>query len=359
MGVSTTKVVIISIFLIIGMFLPGLVMQPKASFEAWDVKESDFPANASSEEKLTFLLRYAILAPSTYNTQPWKFNVSDGEIRIYADESRWLHVVDEDKRELYISLGCSLENLIVAADHFGYNCSVEYFPGPEDDLVAKVALQPESPLSLDPRLFSAITSRQTNRNPYDEQSIADYDLHTLESLSPDKDARIFLTSDSAIKNKFLDLTVKADQIHYSDVNFKSELGHWLGQGAMGHTGVQAKIDQMEVVFLDNGPGQIRTDAELINSSPNLGFISTGGNDAESSVKAGQTFEHLWLMANTLGMSLQPMSQALEVPETKSELSKLLPANAGSMAVVQQTFRLGIADPVKEHSPRRPLVEVMV
>ena len=358
MGVSTAKVVVISTFLIIGMVLAGVLMQPKASLEAWDVKESDFPANASSEERLTFLLRYAILAPSSYNTQPWKFNITGNEIDVFADKSGWLQVADADYRELYLSLGCSLENLLVAADHFGYNSSVAYFPGPKD-LVARVSLQPNATPSLDPRLFSAILSRHTNRKPYEERAITDADLTTLQSIGSDKDVQTSLVTDSATKRKFLDLVVRADQIQYSDADFKSELGHWLSAGSMGPTGIQAKIDQMEVVFLDNGPDQIRTDTELIDSTPYLGFISTPRNDSESLVLAGQTLERLWLAATFLGISLQPMSQSLEVQETKKELDGLLPVGAGSDEQVQQTFRLGFAEPVKEHTPRRPLEEVLI
>ena len=34
----------------------------------WEIKESDYPAGAKPEEKLKFLLRYAILAPSKETT---------------------------------------------------------------------------------------------------------------------------------------------------------------------------------------------------------------------------------------------------------------------------------------------------
>ena len=358
MGVSAAKVVVISAFLIIGMVMAGVLMQPKTSLDAWDVKESNFPANANLEEKLTFLLRYAILAPSSYNTQPWNFNISNNKIDIFADRSGWLQVADADQRELYLSLGCCLENLLVAADHFGYNCSVTYFPGPKD-LVASVILQPWASPKLDPRLFSAIPSRQTNRNIYEERAITDADLKTLQSSGSDKNVRTSLVTDSATKKTFLELVVRADQIQYSDATFKSELGHWLSQGVMGPTGIQAKIDQMEVVFLDKGPDQIRTDTELINSTPYLGFISTQNNDSKSQVLAGQALERLWLAATSLGISLHPMSQALEVQETKKELDRLLPAEAGNKEQVQQTFRLGFAGPVKEHTPRRPLEDVLI
>ena len=55
--------------------------------------------------------------------------------------------------------------------------------------------------------------------------------------------------------------MQANGIQYSDANFKSELGHWLGQGVMGPTGMQAKMAQLAVVFLDVGPEQTKKDAD--------------------------------------------------------------------------------------------------
>lgn len=357
MAVSTTKVVVISIFLILGMVLAGVLMQPEASFQAWDIKESDFPANDSAKEKLSFLLNYAILAPSSHNSQPWKFNVTNDSILVFADKTRQLTVADADQRELYISLGCALENLIVAADHFGYNSSVVYFPG-EKDLAAKVVLQPAVNSSGDPRLFSAILSRQTNRNPYEPREISEADLETIKGLSSDAGVSVFITRDSGIKKSFQDLVMQANAIQYSDVNFKSELGHWLGQGVMGPTGVRAKMAQLAVVFLDVGPQQSKKDADLINSTPYLGFISTANNDSISSVKAGMVLERFWLAATALGISLHPMSQALETAQTKAEIAELLPAQPGMMQV-QQAFRLGYGKEEVVHSTRRPLQEVLI
>ena len=148
------------------------------------------------------------------------------------------------------------------------------------------------------------------------------------------------------------------EYQYSDVNYKSELGRWLGLGVMGPTGVQAKMAQLAVVFLDVGPEQTQKDADLINSTPYLAFISSANNDSISSIKAGRTQERFWLAATALGISVHPMSQALEVVQTKANLTDLLPAQSGMMQV-QQAFRLGYAKPAMEHSTRRPLKDVLV
>lgn len=355
MAVSVVKVAILTAFLFLGVVLAGVFMQPKASVDVWNVKESDFPANGSSGEKLSFLLNYAILAPSSHNTQPWKFNVSGDEIRLFADKTKWLTVADADQRELHISLGCALENLLVAAEHFGYSHNVTYFPG-NDSLVAVVKLTPGGKLTRDPRLFNAIIARHTNRNPYEDRSVPESAFQMLQNISVDENIRLYMTSDVNTRNKFRDLVVSADQIQYGDTNYKSELGHWLGQGMMGPAGAQAIIAQLTVLFLDVGTDQTKKDAELVNSTPVLGFIGSKENDRISQVKTGQAFERVWLMATALGIRVHPMSQALELPETKAKLTELVPSGSG---YPQQTFRLGYAEAVTEYTPRMSVAEVIV
>src|SRR4051812_23735567 len=103
-------------------------------YSAWNVEEYHFPRHGTLGEKLTFVLNYTILAPSLHNTQPWKFMIHDNEMRVLADRSRQLQIADPDARELYISLGCALENLLTAATFFGLSASVAYFPSPNDEL---------------------------------------------------------------------------------------------------------------------------------------------------------------------------------------------------------------------------------
>lgn len=358
MAMSAKFTVVLTIFLLLGVGLAGLFMQPHVSYDAWNINQSSFPANASSEEKLTFLVGYSILAPSSHNTQPWKFNVSKDRIDLYMDRSRWLQFADADQRELRISLGCALENLLVAARHFGYEANVTY-PN-EGDLVASVAFMRKGLPSQDSRLIDAIVARKTNRNAYLDRPVPETELHELHTsikeFTGDQSVQFYLTSDPDIRNKFQDLEVHADQTLYANANYKSELGHWLGQGVLGPTGVQALATQLAVVFLDVGPEETRKDAELVNNTPVLGFIITRENDSISQIRVGQAFERFWLEATALGIGLQPMSQTLEVPETRAKLAEILPTRPG---YTQQVFRLGYAEPAEEHSPRRPLSEVMI
>jgi hypothetical protein len=68
---------------------------------------------------------FAIKAPSGHNTQPWKFKLEDDAITIFPDYQRTLPIADPDNHELFISLGCELENLVIAASQFGYYTDIE------------------------------------------------------------------------------------------------------------------------------------------------------------------------------------------------------------------------------------------
>ena len=62
--------------------------------EVWSVDAGDFPRSGTRHDQATFLLRYAVLAPSSHNTQPWKFRVD--ELTVRADA---LQFADPEWRE--------------------------------------------------------------------------------------------------------------------------------------------------------------------------------------------------------------------------------------------------------------------
>ncbi|MHB8520346.1 MAG: hypothetical protein ACYDH9_06275 [Limisphaerales bacterium] len=49
--------------------------------QPWSISADDFPASSFASDQLEHLLGYAVLAPSTHNTQPWLFRINAmGEI---------------------------------------------------------------------------------------------------------------------------------------------------------------------------------------------------------------------------------------------------------------------------------------
>ena len=67
-----------------------------------------------------FMIEQATKAPSGHNTQPWLFRICEDSIEIHPDNRKTLYVVDRNRREMFVSLGCATENLCIAAESIGY-----------------------------------------------------------------------------------------------------------------------------------------------------------------------------------------------------------------------------------------------
>jgi len=110
---------------------------------------------------LADLVRYASLAPNGHNTQPWRFVSRAGGVSVLPDLSRRTPVVDPDDHHLWISLGCAVENLMVAAAARGQAGAVAMRDGNAGVDIDLIAAPPS-----DDGLFAAIPLRQSTRSAY-------------------------------------------------------------------------------------------------------------------------------------------------------------------------------------------------
>jgi len=341
----------------------------------WQVQEQDFPRNGSSADKLKFLIRYAILAPSGHNSQPWKFLVGDDEIQIVADKTRWLKAVDPRQRELHIAVGCALENLLIAAEHFGYGHQVIYFPKPDQaELVATVKFMPQGPALQSPRpkgagsgakgqpspfrepgWFDAIPARHTNRQVYTGHPISKDDLGRLKNCCVEKGVWLDLINDLEIKNQIKELLVRGHAITLADPAFRKETAYWIGKGIFNIPRPVAVLMQLAFPYLNVGWAMAPIDSRLIASASAVAVLSSSVDDHASQVKVGQVFERICLAATACGIRVHPMSPVVEIPELKAQVARLLP---NPNVIPQHAFRLGYAEPVKTPAPRRALGEVL-
>lgn len=162
--------------------------EPKT--DAWNVSENEYDRLDSISDRIRLLLNYAILAPSSHNTQPWIFKmVGDNVIELYADRTRALPVVDPEDRELIISCGAALNHLQIAIKHFGYNYKTETFLKTGDydkDLLARVTVEGSgrsqyAAMHKEDPLFDAITKRRTNRSKFEDRRPPGHILNELKT----------------------------------------------------------------------------------------------------------------------------------------------------------------------------------
>ena len=129
------------------------------------------------------LVRAAILAANAHNTQPWLFRVTESRIDLFYDTTRNIGAIDPLFREMYISLGCALENLLLAAKANGYAYQLTLLPDASEPAhAARIDLTSgETHVS---ELYKAIPERHTNRFPTDGP-VPKETLEALQALGND------------------------------------------------------------------------------------------------------------------------------------------------------------------------------
>lgn len=111
----------------------------------------------------------AAKAPSGHNTQPWIFEIKESQIIIRPNFKRKLEVVDPDNHALYISLGCTLENLILSAKDHGYSTMVnKNFTNGQEQM--DIDLIPSKEVERDD-LYDFLKLRQCTRKAYNDTPV--------------------------------------------------------------------------------------------------------------------------------------------------------------------------------------------
>ena len=317
-----------------------------------------FPAGGSERDRLLFLLRYAVLAASAYNAQPWRFRVTGDAIEVHADLERWLPLADPRRRELYISLGCALENLRLAAARFGYWHALRYFPDPDQPTLAAVLALGGGgeAAATGSALFQAIPVRQTSHGLFDGRVPPRDHLERLQACNDDADLSLDLLDGAAAVPVVEELAVRADTMVFDDPERRRELARVLGPELLGGGRLRSRLGRWLLEHLNLGRRVAGADLRRLSGAPVIGVIAADPGRAEQQLRVGQLFQRLALTATSLGLRLQPLSALLGFPELVRELRDLLPAGSG---VPQHVFRLGYGDPEARSTSRRPLAEVLL
>ncbi|QQS44534.1 hypothetical protein IPM65_02960 [Candidatus Roizmanbacteria bacterium] len=139
---------------------------------------------------------------------------------------------DKSGRNLYISIGACLENLVIASKFFGVYSHVKYHKNIKDDSVCEVYFNNLTGLIAKPNLrhkllVKAILKRVTKRAFYHKRQVPKSIINALEKLSVHEHIKVNVLTTSEKLNQFTDITIKAIQSGYSDRAFRKELSQWI------------------------------------------------------------------------------------------------------------------------------------
>jgi hypothetical protein len=335
-----------------------------------DVSTAEGRASADSDElAMRFALRHATLAPSSHNSQPWRFVLGTDRIMLCADRLRALPVVDPYDRELIISCGAALFNLRVALASLGIGYAITLFPSSADpDLLAEVRLLRDRATAAElAALVSTIHERVTTRHPFAPEPVdVDVERHLTDAARAEG-VEVACVSATEPRNAIAELVAEADRQQFADPKFRRELAKWI-HPRRTHDGMPAYAAGLASLLdfatplvasairtFDLGGGVAATHRELAAGSPLLLCLATGVDDAQAWLAAGQALERVLLVATLHGLCASYLNQPIEVSALRTRLGALVDSPGAYYPQLLLRIGHGTPDPA---TPRRPLDEVM-
>jgi nitroreductase len=316
------------------------------------------------------LISAAVLAPSEWNTQPWRFEVEDATVRLVTEPARLLPSTDPDGRGAMVSQGAALENLLVAARAYGLRPTVTYMPREGANGVVAEVVWATGDVRRDRALFAAIPLRRTNRRGYDGRGILPEQRAQLVAQVPEGLSLHWMDDKDAIKS-VAKLAHDAAHEQAEDHRVASEQFAWMRFGDdADKSGDGVPIDNLELGMVTSwmagryfnpdswlsrfGPEHVAREArDGLRSAGALALLCTPRRDPTQWLMGGQAFERFALQATALDLALQPVSAPIERPRWRAPLLRAFDAPGEEPLML---LRLGHAKR-PEPTPRRgvPLV----
>jgi nitroreductase len=314
------------------------------------------------------LVRYATLAASGHNTQPWRFRLRAGGIDVEPDLSRRTPVVDPDDHHLYASIGAVAEALVLCARARGLSADAAYV----DEGAGRVAVDLK-PGATPPRdeaaLFAAIPERQSTRSDYDGRPAAVDAIDRMVAAAAVHGVELIYVSHPTRVGQLAELIVAGNAMQMDDPAFVGELKAWLrfsprdavarGDGLYGPCAGNPTLPAwlgplvLPLVFR-KGPETKKLLRQIRSSSGLLVFVAAE-NTRAGYVAAGRAYQRAALQATADGLKLAFVNQTVEVPTQRAKLRDLLGLGDRRPNLV---LRVGHA-PAMPKSLRRPVGEVVV
>jgi nitroreductase len=292
----------------------------------------------------------AVLAPSVHNTQPWRIGMHLDRMDLWADRSRQLAVLDPQGRELVQSVGAALLTARVALAAEDWAVDVELFPRPQDpDLLAvvrPVAGPADRALAA---LAPAVVQRRTNRRRFDPAPVPEHVLELLTAAAAQEGASLVPVSQEAQRSLVARLTRQADHVQNTSAAYRAELRHWTTRPGPAGDGVPSSAvprstggprgDLPVRQFDTRGAGGL-PEAAAGDTADTLVLLATTADDREAWLRSGEALQRVLLELTRLGYVAEPVTQAIEVPLTRTQLRAALTWDAHP----QMLLRIGQAEP---------------
>jgi hypothetical protein len=306
----------------------------------------------------------ALRAPSILNTQPWRWRIHDDTAELWADRSRQLIHLDREGRLLTLSCGIALHHAATALTALRHRPGVELFPEDrEPDLLARLWVgDPHQTTPDEFRSFQAMLSRRTDRRPASHDlAVPAHRVRQLREAAEAGGAHLHLVRDDQLP-VFMVAAEHAAQIESADAGARAELAHWTHRPPAAREGISAdtvapevarRVPHRQFLFgedarLDPGAGNDRT--------ADYAILFADGDGPVDWLSAGEAMSALLIAATTHQISVDPISNVIEVAATRATLTSMLCRLGHPMLGMRLTIAGTPAPPLETRRSPKAVIE---
>lgn len=301
------------------------------------------------------ILRYASLAPSGHNAQPWEISVKNHDTwEIGLAEARTLPEVDPHNREAKLSLGAFLANLEIAATAHGFSAEFDFSGGSDKPRFAAIRIKQKN-VKTAPENLSLIENRYTHRGALNTKDLKSQVIRDISENSP---AVHYIPGSSSEGRNIGIATIEANRAQSGRRAAMVELSQWIRWSendaekfpagitpeSMGISGIPLWIvkhfygpeDVLKPGFMEK---TVESAAASVNNCGGWIVITSGSEHNRCLAETGMLFEKMFLKSRAQGIGIHPMTQVLEEKDFMENINSI----TGIKEKIQFVIRTGYAD----------------
>ncbi len=334
----------------------------KSNYTSWNINEKEFSEAWTDIQKLHFFARYAVLAPSGHNTQPWKLSTKETSLVLLLNQDHYLSMDGSGllSVEPCISLGTFLEVFDLAARGFGYELAIKTILDGHN--VAEISIRTR--ITAKPKLLDAIVKRVSNRNPYIQTPV---DQILLKELHGTKFSGVKTTT--VVDHQDIAFVAKQTEIAIGSIMtnplYRKVLSHWVRtnqtrkfDGMPGFThgfgNLKSLASKSVIRYAPAGGPQAKKSGDLIKKSGALIIVRCENNSQESFMNAGRIYSRICVNAQMAGFATSALGASVLDSNTRENMKKHFKITDRPVYLI----RLGKTNVRAEHSPRWPIEKIL-
>ena len=343
------------------------------------------------------LVRYAAMAPSGGNCQPWRFVWRGNALECHHDHERSASLLDFDDSASHLALGAAVENMVQVAPELGLAVEIASFPDAgQPRLVARLQLHERQPTGGDSQR-RLVAARVTNRR-LDQRVPLPAGTLTALGAACDAGSQVRFLSDPEPLHELAEILARGDRVRFLSSVMHREL---MAEIRWSAEDVRQSRDGVDVATLELTPtdlagmrlisnwkimqamrnigagrGLEKPTRKAVAAASAVGLLSHVEATPQGFVTGGRAMQRIWLAATARGVAFQPMTALLylfarlergggeglsprlgdEIAELRDRFRKLFVPNGHRAELM--LFRLAVADPPSARALRRPVSAIL-